>query len=351
MQSEDHGNEFLGRLIKVFKIEQNEEIFKLYDKEITDIERIKELINETESISENECTIFYDTDDNTVAELAIADESMRMNRIKNNGIISESWDEENKIKYEISELTDFYVIWIFNKIFEKYPVRERITSRDRVLAILRDRTSRIRRMNIESSHIKLIDVMRSAINSFSLKVIKDKQCRIELDELINSYSYTYMCNMNEPIKVYSIEEIIGVLNRRDRGKNPDFEPPKRKYNKNLIDYYNLAVSSTDPFISFISYYHIIEYFYDEVFREQQVNSLRTNITAPRFSYKDDEQLFKIVEKIIKDNKIVRENGSGNEQQSLNYVLNKFINDLDEFKDRLTEDELNYYQNNIRKLQY
>ncbi len=86
----------------------------------------------------------------------------------------------------------------------------------------------------------------------------------------------------------------------------------RKEILNLIDYYNLAISSEDPFISFISYYHIIEYFFDEVYREQQINNLRTSITSPRFSYKDDKQLFNVIEKIIKDNRFIRENGSGNE---------------------------------------
>lgn len=155
----------------------------------------------------------------------------------------------------------------------------------------------------------------------------------------------HICNMNRPIKIYSIEEVIGVLNRQQRARNNDFQALKRKYNSNLLDYYNLGISSIDPFVSFISYYHIIEYFFDEVYREHQINTLRNSITSPIFSYKDDQQLFNIIKKIINDNKHVRENGSGNEQQSLNYVLNKYIYDLDELKQRLDNDELNFYQNN------
>lgn len=198
-------------------------------------------------------------------------------------------------------------------------------------------------MGDEGKEISLLDIMRRAVDCTTLKVTKQKGSKINIYEAINSFSYTYMCNMDSPIKMYSIEEIIGILNRRQRAKNNDFEAPKRKYNSNLIDYYNLAVSTEDPFISFISYYHIIEYFFDEVYREQQLNTLRTSITSPRFSYKDDKQY--IIEKIIKDNRFVRENGSGNEQQSLNYVLNKYIYDLDDFKQRLNNEELNFYQNN------
>ncbi len=36
-----------------------------------------------------------------------------------------------------------------------------------------------------------------------------------------------MCNMDSPIKMYSLEEIIGVLNRRQKVRNNDFEAPKR----------------------------------------------------------------------------------------------------------------------------
>ncbi|MFG3613178.1 hypothetical protein [Rummeliibacillus stabekisii] len=56
----------------------------------------------------------------------------------------------------------------------------------------------------------------------------------------------------------------------------------------------------------------------------------------------------MIQTILKDNKLVRENGSGNEQQSLNYVLNKYITDIDSFKNRITEDELNYYRQNTAK---
>lgn len=42
--------------------------------------------------------------------------------------------------------------------------------------------------------------------------------------------------------------------------------------------------------------------------------------------------------------MVREHGGGNEQQSLNYVLKKYLYDIEEFKGRFSQEKIDYYQN-------
>ncbi|MEK4197965.1 methylamine utilization protein MauJ [Cytobacillus sp. FSL K6-0265] len=350
------GNEFIEDLFTLFRIKESEDalkyikLYKAQRIEVIGIDRVLQLFNEIENITENKFTIYYkNTEGKEVAEVAVSNDYYQHRRfVDDEGIYRKIEDIDNQIKYEMSEeVTDYYIVWLYKKMFEKYPIRLRTEMTQRMHALLSNRSNMryIRYESDEGKEITLLNIMRKAVNCTSLKVTKQQGSKINLDEAIDSFSYTYMCNMDSPIKMYSLEEIIGIPNRRQKARNNDFEAPKRKYNSNLIDYYNLAVSSEDPFISFISYYHIIEYYFDEVYREQQINTLRNSITSPRFSYKDDKQLFNIIDKIIKDNKLVRENGSGNEQQSLNYVLNKYIYDCDEFKQRLTHEELIFYQNN------
>jgi len=61
------------------------------------------------------------------------------------------------------------------------------------------------------------------------------------------------------------------LNRTTR-ERINFEqldsPPLREYTVDVVDYYKLALSSNDPYIKFISFYHVMEYFYDEVFKKK-----------------------------------------------------------------------------------
>lgn len=350
------GNDFIENLITMFRLVRLENILQTtvttHPLNVTGVDRILDIFNEISNITEDKFTIYYkDNETNDVVEVAVLmDRILRVYRDERMPKVIE--DEDNQITYEMGkEISDHYIVWLYKKIFEKFPILEEQERLNRVYMLLHNRSrtllkggGRYGRMD-DDEEISLLDIMRKIIDCGTLKITKPEASRINLKEAIDSFSYTYMCNMNSPIKIYSIEEAMGILNRRKQEGNEDFQAPKRKYNSNLIDYYNLAISSEDPFVSFISYYHIIEYFFDEVYREEQINTLKTSITSPRFSYKDDEQLFNIIQKIIKDNKLVRENGSGNEQQSLNYVLNKYINYLDDFKQRLSSEELNFYQNN------
>ncbi|PGM56023.1 hypothetical protein [Bacillus thuringiensis] len=348
------GNDFIENLTNLFRLLRTDNILQTtvttQPITVTGVDRILDVFNEISTITEDKFTIYYkDHENNDVAEVAVLmDRIFRVQRDERTPKVIE--DDNNQIKYEMGkEISDRYIVWLFKNIFEKFPNLE---GQPRIRMLLSNRSRSVLRGGprfgtpTDVEEISLLDIMRNVVDCGTLKITKLETSRINLEEAIDSFSYAYMCNMNTPIKIYSIEEAMGISKRRQRETNHDFQAPKRKYNSNLIDYYNLAVSSEDPFVSFISYYHIIEYFFDEVYREQQINTLKTSITATRFNYKDDEQLFNIIDKILKDNKSVRENGSGNEHQSLNYVLNKYINNLDDFKQGLSSEELNFYQNNI-----
>ncbi|MDA2093788.1 hypothetical protein PDN23_14285 [Bacillus cereus] len=346
------GNEFIERLSNLFtllRVEGDPLKFRVAVNEERTIdvsggERVLQIFDEIRDVSEDDLIIYYkDQQGNEVAEVAVLSHHLRDNRGE---IVPELIEDSvNEIKYEMTNvISDYYIVWLFGKFLGAFSDGEEqenflinrgryITSREKFGIGFRTKTS-------------LLDMMRNLLFCDTLKITKQKDSKISLKDTINSFIYTYMCNMNGPIKIYSVEEVFGILSKRDKAINNNFQAPKRIYNANLLDYYNLAVSSIDPFVSFISYYHIIEYFFDEVFREQQINNLKKSITSPRFNYKDEEQLYNIIKTIIKDNHSIRENGSGNEKQSMNYVLAKYIYDIDEFKLRLNNDELAFYQNNI-----
>lgn len=328
--------DYIQELFQGINSNNSNETFR--DKKIMDIEKVKLLIDGLKNIENKGFTIYFEQDSLDTAEIAIAEGSRVPNSINlGESIIKE--DKENSLVYELSECSDLYVTWIYQEMFEQNIFKLRNARFN-----LRNR-ARMRAKRKESENISLFELMKWAIGGvYTLKIKKEQNSHIDLDEAINSYSYTYMCNMNRPIKIYDLKDIIGIGLRANREENKEFEVPKREYNKALIDYYNLAISSEDPFISFISYYHIIEYFYDEVFREHQIASLKKSITAPSFSYKNDDQLYSVIKKVLKDNKSVRENGSGNEQQSLNYVLSKYIEDTEEFTNKIPEESRKYYQN-------
>lgn len=289
----------------------------------------------------NQCKLFYEIETKEIVEVAVSENGMRLHRRMEGDKLS---DGINDVEYEIGVPSDFYIIWALREIFEEYD-----SENMEILSLLRRgllmRFNRIQRERISENETTIMELLKIMVRFQTLKISKVDTSKIDLDGAVDSYSYTYMRNLQEPIKIYNIDDIFPFLTNKRIEQRFDFEAPKKYYNSTLVDYYNLAVSSTDPFVEFISYYHIIEYYYDEVFKEHQIESVKKAITSPTFNYKDETKIFSIVQTIIKDNKMVRENGGGNEQQSLNYVLNKYLDDIEEFKGRFTQNRLDYYQNN------
>lgn len=317
----------------------------VYDLEVIDIDC---LLEDVAIVEEKDLILTYEQDNHLIAEVATSLRSgiAFRNEEDEEDILN---DNDNGLKYELSKGSFIYSLWLAKKVYEKYNENLDVIIR-RMRGALKSRIRMVvRRFSGEESNenkISMYELLQIFTRVDTLKVTKDQTESMDLKTAIESYNYTYMCNTNSALKVYNIEDIFTMLRRGRNSEITEFTVPKRKYNSRLVDYYNLALSTEDPFVSFISYYHIIEYFYDEVFREQQISILREKITSPRFNYKSDEQVFNVIEQILKVNRNVKDNGSGNEQQSLNYVLNKYIDDIVEFKDKIDNESLNFYQNNI-----
>ena len=140
------------------------------------------------------------------------------------------------------------------------------------------------------------------------------------------------------------------LNRTTR-ERINFEqldsPPLREYTVDVVDYYKLALSSNDPYIKFISFYHVMEYFYDEVFKKKMITDLRDKITNPGFSYRDDDKIYEMALFVKNRLRMNDESGQGNELESLKFVLNEYVT-IDELKNRISSMDstaITYYQTN------
>lgn len=128
----------------------------------------------------------------------------------------------------------------------------------------------------------------------------------------------------------------------------DIEPPKRKYNESLVNQYLKAMSANDPFISYLCFYHIIENFFEEIYKQDIVETIRREITSPKFSAKRGRDIVSLVD-IIQNR--LRKNSAeylGTEQESLELTLKKFIPDLQILHDELArngDQVLLYYKKN------
>jgi hypothetical protein len=115
-----------------------------------------------------------------------------------------------------------------------------------------------------------------------------------------------------------LEEIVrhGRISRMRRSRLEELDPPRRTYNEDLVQHYLLAVSTENPVIEYLSYYHIFEHFFESVFNEDLVESIKDKITDPGFSYNRKKDINKLISTIKKSLQIRSETITFSEAEAL-----------------------------------
>lgn len=93
--------------------------------------------------------------------------------------------------------------------------------------------------------------------------------------------------------------------------------PKGNVNPNLLKYYQKGKSSVDPVHVYLSYYHVLEYFFVTVSDEQLYEKLRRRLNDPRFSVDKN-----CLDRIIQDTE--NHKRETDETAMLKNVLEKFV---------------------------
>lgn len=248
-------------------------------------------------------------------------------------------DENNHINYELnSNPSPEFILLMFNHLKRLY-----------------------QKPTIDDNNFTAFDVLYNSIiddyiftsypfiHSFTLKISTQEPTNFQtFKKLTDAFLFQVMLNCNVPCEYYS--DILPLLDistsdyLRKKNFNTLTMPPQRIYHNHIIDYYSLALSSNEPFAQYLSYYHVLEYFFDEVFNANLRDEFQNKITHPNFSYKDNKALDKIINFIKKETRSYKENGQGNEFESLKQVLKKFI-DINELQEKLTSEQIEYFQKN------
>lgn len=109
----------------------------------------------------------------------------------------------------------------------------------------------------------------------------------------------------------------------------------------------MSVASSDPFIQFIGYYHIIEHFYDDVYADEIINNVKDIIQNPSFSSKRKKDLIKNIDLVKAKTKQGKEEYIGTESEALELTLKKYvsINNLIEELNNIDSTLICYYTHN------
>lgn len=245
-------------------------------------------------------------------------------------------DDEIDIEYSFCDISE-ELIWYVIKDFD---VKRRFFSRfpmsffERKCESLKDKDI----FNL----IKML-ILLPAVVHVETSIPKSRE---KLQKFANSYLFNIAYNFDSVFKaVTDIEDLFpqrSILTRRRHRKISDLMPPQLLYQEQLVEQYYMALTSEDPFVKFIGFYHIMEYFYEEVYNEDILKSVQHIIQHPGFSAKRTKDIAKIVDLIKKKNRLNKQEFQGSELEALELTLKKFVNlselvnDLTEFNDSIVE---------------
>lgn len=198
-------------------------------------------------------------------------------------------DNLNKIDYIFQEMSDIMVWNIikeidldsFKSIFLAFPIRF-----------------------YGEEKIELFDFLRPFFrNLYSITINHDGSIdEGKIYDYVNSFLFNLCYNYGLSFRIIiSLNELLNIRyrNKHNFYKSEEINPPKLLYKQDLTEQYHMAVSSEDPFVQFIGYYHIIEYFFEEIYREGIVNDVKEILLDPGFSTKKNKDIMKLVDLVSK----------------------------------------------------
>ena len=175
--------------------------------------------------------------------------------------------------------------------------------------------------------------------------------RVDPLTLCTSFTFSYAYNLGKVVyPTDNLEDAYDLTTSRRlrRGRSDMMEPPKKKYIPELVNFYLRGASGESRDYQYLSYYHILEYFFEKVYMDNVVQQLRSELTHPSFSYKRDKDIkgfFGKVKKIVRETSVQ----SGiNELESLKLTLKKYVPNLLSIKDginNVSAEAINYLRSN------
>lgn len=255
-----------------------------------------------------------------------------------------SSDTTNGINYELSYPSLKYCIYLLIKI------KDAMNDRGERMIPMRLRRPIDYTRYLEQDEIaSWQNILPYLIGDLSLKITCTEKANLS-NFRAHKTSFAFDFMYRSGIALIEFSDIIDMfhINNVGRGRYDLSQidtPPLRNYSVDVVDYYRLALASNDSYIKYISFYHVMEYFFDEVFKKKLVSDLRSKITHPDFSYRNEEKLYEIAQFVKNRFQMNNDAGQGNELESLKFVLGEYVV-IDELKDRIESilaGSVQYYQ--------
>lgn len=256
----------------------------------------------------------------------------------NRGDYEIKYGKDEKIKIIIENLSKEYIANLLFKLLEQL---EKDSHQDKI--VLNSDT----RENFPYNEILNKIENKTNFKMKSLKIISTEKIQPEdFQKIFSSYSFRYMYSSDNVIVVNEdIKDIYKIFDIRVKKKLKlslkKIKEIIEEYNFELVNFYKLGIESKDPYIQYLSYYHILEYHYDNIFKiliKKELDKLSNNISE---------------EAVVEINKITKRRNGKN---PLEQILREYITNTKDIKIRvkeISEDNniLEYYKQSEVKIDW
>ena len=248
-------------------------------------------------------------------------------------------DCENQIKYKIDVASYEYVIWFL------FSLDDRELRKIRDFSISRTGWG-YRNDGQEDEQKSLLEFLRRNLRSLiTLKIqCASMKTKVQFEQIFDSFRFQLANSFNDVVMpLNDLRDLcMPMVGRRITTSTSEFTAPKRVYVTELTNQYYMGLSSKLPFVQFISYYHVMEYYFEKVYNDDMIKSLQDKISSPRFSIKREQDIKEIVRFVTKKVHDKNERYDINELEALELVLRKYI-DISELLNNIPDMSIDYYK--------
>ena len=237
-------------------------------------------------------------------------------------------DEVNNIEYYVNKPTDKYLIFFLSNLT--------LHNAPRILrdGILPYRLQRLydREQQAILSELNILDVIKEIFPRLETLQIKSENARKKTEYVQLVYAFLFNLGYNLDYTILPLRFMDEFtqpyrIGRLRRAHFEEVEPPKRVYLNELVLHYQKGVLSESIDHQFLSFYHVLEHFFEKIYNDDILNSIRTEITKPSFSYKRTKDLSGLISLIQNRLKYKNDEFLLNELEALELTLRKFVQDI------------------------
>jgi hypothetical protein len=238
-------------------------------------------------------------------------------------------DQENALTYKIASPSDAYLLFILMRVAANGKV-------NRIFGTVG--LYRLRERSEAGETTDALDALRQLFSRFLTLQISSEQDQPVLQQQGFATSFLFHLSYNldaalVPQRQFDELTRSGRISNVRKSSFGTLDPPRRRYISDLVNYYQLGVAGDNAFSVYLSYYHVAEHFFEEVFNDDLVERIKQRLTRPEFSYKRKSDINSLIKEISRRIQIRSESISFNEGEALRLTLNRYL-DIHALRDNL-----------------